>query len=181
MLVKTIVVYRSQTGFTQRYAEWIAEDLGCEAVSLDKNRSFDVGGYDMVVVGGWFHAGGFMGKKWLTRARDAHPQTHFVVFAVGATPAEWSDMVDEALAREFPSPEFDDVMRFYLQGGFVYERLSKPNKLAMRLFFRVQEKNAATDPRAAEALAGMREGFDANDCAAVAPLVSHVCKWDEKE
>lgn len=32
-------------------------------------------------------------------------------------------MVEEALAKELPSPEFDDVERFYLRGGFAYERL----------------------------------------------------------
>ena len=28
--MKSVVVYSSITGFTKKYAEWIAEDLGCE-------------------------------------------------------------------------------------------------------------------------------------------------------
>ena len=130
--MNTVVVYSSQTGFTKKYAEWIAEELGCEAVSLNDEPRFDAEGFDVVVLGGWFHAGGLMGKKWLVRQRAAHPNTRFVVFAVGATPTEWTDMVDEALTRELPSPDFDDVERFYLRGGFAYERLSTPNKLAMK-------------------------------------------------
>ena len=31
-----IVVYTSKTGFTEKYAKWIAEELQCEAVSLKK-------------------------------------------------------------------------------------------------------------------------------------------------
>ena len=147
--MSTVVVYSSQTGFTKRYAEWLAEELGCQAVSLGDEPRFDASGFDVVVLGGWLHAGGLAGKKWLARAREKHLQTRFVVFAVGATPVEWTDMVEEALAKELPSPEFDDVERFYLRGGFAYERLGLPDKLAMKLFFKMQEKNAAADPRTA--------------------------------
>ena len=161
--MSTVVVYSSQTGFTKRYAEWLAEELGCQVVSLGDEPRFDASGFDVVVLGGWLHAGGLAGKKWLARAREKHLQTRFVVFAVGATPVEWTDMVEEALAKELPSPEFDDVERFYLRGGFAYERLGLPDKLAMKLFFKMQEKNAAADPRAAEMLEGMRGGFDGTD------------------
>lgn len=173
-MMKAIVVYASQTGFTKRYAEWIAEELECEAVPVERAGEVDPGAFDVVVFGGWLHAGGLVGRKWLDRARAEHPQARFVAFAVGATPPEWSDMVDEAMAHEFPSPEFDDVERFYLRGGFAYERLSLPNKLGMKLFFKMQEKAAATDPRAAEMLAGMRGGFDGTDRATLAPLLAAV-------
>ena len=33
MLMKTIVIYTSQTGFTKRYAEWIAEATGLTALN----------------------------------------------------------------------------------------------------------------------------------------------------
>lgn len=176
--MKTIVVYASQTGFTRRYAEWIAEELDCDAVPVEQADGIDVGACDVVVFGGWFHAGGLLGKKWLARARAEHPQVRFVAFAVGATPPEWTDMIDEAMTREFPSPEFDGVERFYLRGGFAYERLSLPNKLAMKLFFKMQEKNAAADPRAAEMLEGMRGGFDGTDRAAIAPVAARVRALD---
>ena len=172
--MRAVVVYASQTGFTRRYAEWIAEELGGEAVPVERADGIDAGSYDVVVFGGWLHAGGLVGKKWLARARAAHPRTPFVAFAVGATPPEWAGMVDEAMAREFPSPELDGVERFYLRGGFAYERLSLPNKLAMKMFFKMQEKQAATDPRAAEMLEGMRGGFDGTDRAAIAPVVARV-------
>lgn len=172
--MRAVVVYASQTGFTKRYAEWIAEELECEAVAVEQAGHVDAGAFDVVVFGGWLHAGGLVGKKWLARAHARYPQVRFVAFAVGATPPEWVDMVDEAMAREFPAPEFDAVERFYLRGGFAFERLSVPNKLAMKLFFKMQEKAAAEDPRAAEMLAGMRDGFDATDRAAIEPLVAHV-------
>lgn len=171
--MSTVVAYSSQTGFTRRYAEWIAEELGCEAVSIDDGR-LDAGGFDVVVFGGWFHAASLVGEKWLRRQRAAHPRTKFVAFAVGATPSEWADMVEEGMARAFPSPEYDGMPRFYLRGGFAYERLSVPNKLAMKLFFKMQEKAAESDPLAAEMLGGMRGGFDGTDRAAIEAVVACV-------
>ena len=172
--MKTVVVYASQTGFTKRYAEWIADELGCEAVPVERAGTLDTGAYDAIVFGGWFHAASLKGAKWLEHAHAAHPNTKFVAFAVGATPVAWTDMVDEGLSRAFPSPVFDDVERFYLRGGFAYERLSVPNKLAMKMFFKMQEKQAETDAKAAEMLAGMRGGFDGTDHTAIRPIVECV-------
>lgn len=169
-----IVAYSSQTGFTRCYAAWIAEELGCESVSIDDNPRFDVGSYDVVVFGGWLHAASVVGSKWLKAQYAAHPHTKFVAFLVGATLPEWTDMVDEAITHAFPSPEFDNIARFYLRGGFNYDKLSLPNKAMMRMFFKMQEKNAGQDERAAEMLAGMRGGFDGTDRASIAPLVACV-------
>lgn len=32
--MKTIVIYNSQTGFTKRYAQWIAEETGADCLEL---------------------------------------------------------------------------------------------------------------------------------------------------
>ena len=32
--MKKLVVFKSSTGFTKKYAEWIAEELKCEAKSI---------------------------------------------------------------------------------------------------------------------------------------------------
>jgi len=32
--MKTIVIYNSQTGFTERYAKWIAEETSADCVSF---------------------------------------------------------------------------------------------------------------------------------------------------
>ena len=42
--MNSIVTYKSKTGFTKKYAEWIAEDLGCKAVKLSELK--DASEYD---------------------------------------------------------------------------------------------------------------------------------------
>lgn len=39
--MKTIVIFNSQTGFTERYARWIAESAGAECVELI-SHSYDI-------------------------------------------------------------------------------------------------------------------------------------------
>ena len=44
--MKTVVVYRSKTGYTRKYAEWIAEELGCDI--KENAKLSDITGYDMI-------------------------------------------------------------------------------------------------------------------------------------
>ena len=40
--MKTIVIYTSQTGFTKRYAEWIAEAMGADCFELSVAKKKDL-------------------------------------------------------------------------------------------------------------------------------------------
>lgn len=49
--MKAIVVYKSSTGFTKKYADWIAQALGCEAVALQDAKRIDYSAYDALIFG----------------------------------------------------------------------------------------------------------------------------------
>ena len=53
--MKILVSYKSKTGFTKRYAEWISEEL--EADLTDVKDIKDVSEYDLVIYGGWILGG----------------------------------------------------------------------------------------------------------------------------
>lgn len=55
---KTIVIYKSKYGAAAQYAEWIAEELGCRAVSIDEFKKNDLKNYENVIYGGGVQAGG---------------------------------------------------------------------------------------------------------------------------
>jgi len=53
---KTIVLYNSKTGYTKKYAEWIASELGAE---ISDQRDFNLQRYkefDNIIFGGSLHA-----------------------------------------------------------------------------------------------------------------------------
>jgi menaquinone-dependent protoporphyrinogen IX oxidase len=64
-----IVVYKTKYGSTKEYAEWIAEDLGCEAVAENKMKPAELLKYDAIVFGGCIRMGkiaiaDFINKNW---------------------------------------------------------------------------------------------------------------------
>ena len=64
---RTIVLYTSKYGAAETYARWIAEALGCQAVSLDKFSKKELQGYDTVIYGGGVQAGGVRGLEQFTK------------------------------------------------------------------------------------------------------------------
>ena len=54
--MKTIIIYSSQTGFTERYAKWLADELSAETITLAeaKKKTDDYfNDADAIVYGGW--------------------------------------------------------------------------------------------------------------------------------
>lgn len=172
------IVYCSQTGFTEKYAKWLAEDLRCEAYSYKERGKVDVASLDVLVFCSWFHAAFIKGAKWLKKVMAEHPKLKCVLLATGATPmpgGEWSDeaMIEEAFEQSFPKADFPELPRFYCHGGFDFDRLGAADKVMMRMFFRANEKRV-DDPKVREMLDVMREGFDGTRREYLEPVASYV-------
>lgn len=110
--MKTIVVYQSGTGFTAKYASWIAEQLNCEAKEFKKVKGSELAGYDKVIFGGWIMANMIMG---LSKMKDRLPD---IVFAVGASP-----VTDEVIQTIREQNKLGDTPFFYYEGGINLEKL----------------------------------------------------------
>jgi menaquinone-dependent protoporphyrinogen IX oxidase len=82
---KKVVVYKSKTGFTEKYAHWIADDLHCDAISLEKFSISDIARYDIVIFGGGIHAGKINGIKFINNNLPLLAGKRILVFATGAT------------------------------------------------------------------------------------------------
>ena len=54
--MKKIIVYQSKTGFTKKYAEWMAEVLNCMTVTFKKDMK-NLNEYDLIIFGGGIMAG----------------------------------------------------------------------------------------------------------------------------
>ena len=72
--MKTLVIYTSQTGFTQRYAQWIAGRTNGDLMELKEAGKQEDGffaAYDAIVYGGWFMGGKIVRLNWfLEKAAD---------------------------------------------------------------------------------------------------------------
>jgi menaquinone-dependent protoporphyrinogen IX oxidase len=129
---KTVVVYRSKSGFTKNYAQWLAENLKCDLLEGAKVKVNDLLSYDTIIYGAGMYAVGINGIKLITKNFEKLKDKKLIVFAVGATPVR-EETTQEVRRLNIPAEQFDKIKFFYLRGGFDYSRLSLFNKLLMTM------------------------------------------------
>lgn len=106
--MKILVTYKSKTGFTKKYAEWIAEELGCEAKDIKTITPKNVAEYDLVIHGGWIFGGIISGYK---KIKSFAPK-QLIVFGVGFTPKAKVDL--KKMAEE---NKLGDTPLYCFEGG----------------------------------------------------------------
>lgn len=84
---RTIVIYKSKTGFTEQYAQWIRDELGCEIARYEDRNHINLEDYDTLIFGGGFYAGKIAGLKWFLEQALVLDSRKVVVFGTGASPA----------------------------------------------------------------------------------------------
>lgn len=129
--MKKVVVYQSGTGFTAKYAGWIAERLGCEAKEYKSVNANELTGFDMVIYGGWIMGGMVAGYDKI----KALNLKNVVVFGVGMTVP--SDEVAEKIAEQnqIPRDRF-----FYYEGGYAPQKLGFMKKMMVNMIMKSLEK-----------------------------------------
>ena len=111
---RTVVVYRSISGFTKKYAEWIAEEVKADLFEAKEIRAEKLCAYDLIIFGGSLHAVGINGSKLLKKNLAQLVDKKIVVFAVGASPPK-EGIVDEILKNNFSDEEQENIKLFYLR------------------------------------------------------------------
>lgn len=96
--MKTVVIYNSQTGFTKRYAQWIAEAAGADCLELSAAKKKSMDEYEAIVFGGWACAGSISKINWFKGNIDKWVDKKLITFCVGAGPIE-SPEVEPVLKR----------------------------------------------------------------------------------
>lgn len=130
--IKTIVIYKSRTGFVKKYAEWIAEELAADIFDASKITRNILAAYDNVIYGGSLHAVGINGVKLITKNLGMLKGKKVVVFATGATPPR-EEALSEVINKNFTSEQQKSIRFFYLRGGFDYNKLKLFDKILMTL------------------------------------------------
>lgn len=171
--MKTAVVYKSISGFTKTYAQWIAEDLGADLFAADRVPASVFSDCEVVVFGGSLHAVGINGVKFVNRNFDRFAGKKLVVFAVGASPNK-DGIPEEVLKKNFTAERRGSIAFFYLRGGFDFSKLDAKNKILMTVFkWMLKRKRLKTQDEQ-----GMLEAYDKpadfTDRGSVKPLVEYV-------
>ena len=145
-MLQTVVIYRSTSGFTKKYAEWIAKECNADIYDAKEFSVQQLSDYSTIIFGGSLHAVGINGIKLVKQNLPKLTDKKIVVFAVGASPTK-EGILSEIMGNNFSSNEQGNLKLFYLRGGFDFKKLDFSNKVIMALF-RVRlslKKNKSSD------------------------------------
>ncbi len=173
--MKTVVIYNSQTGFTKRYAQWIAEAAGADCVELSAAKRTNLDAYKAIIFGGWACAGGIRKLSWFKNNIDNWNDKKLITFCVGASPID-SPEIEPFLKQNFTEAEFKKVSVFYFPGGLNYEKMSIPSKLMMKMFVKtLKTKKGKTEKE--QAMAKMiSASYDISDKKYIEPILKYLEK-----
>ena len=174
--MKTLIIYTSQTGFTKKYAQWIAERMHADLLELTEARKkaaefFEA--YQAIAYGGWAMAGTLVKVKWFLDKAAAWKDKRLAVFCVGGSPNDNPDIAI-MLRKLLTDDQRQYIAAFYCQGGFNYEKMNAPSRLAMKLFVgMLKRKKDATE--AEKTMAQMiASSYDISDIKYTDPIVDYL-------
>lgn len=132
--MKAVVVYSSKTGFTKKYAQWIAEDLSLEAYELEESDNLKevLSGVDTLIFGGGLYAIGINGLKKLLNENQAKSINNIFVFCTGLS-LRSEEVQREIFENNLKDVEKNNVRLYYYRGGFDFQKLSLIDQLLMRM------------------------------------------------
>ena len=130
--MKTIVVYKSISGFTKKYAEWIAEELEADLFRVEKIDIDILLKYEIIIYGGSLHAVGISGVKIIKNNLNKLRDKNIIIFTTGASLPNES-IVSEVKDSNFSVEEQKQIQFYYFRGGFDFNKLNLINKILMTL------------------------------------------------
>lgn len=173
--MSTIVIYKTKYGSTKTYADWIAEELGCESVDAKSVKIEDLEKYDTIVYGGGLYAEIINGVILLTKNMDKLEGKKLVVFSTGITPLKYREYYDKMVIEKNFKPEIRDRFKVYnFLGKMILDELSVVHRTALKTLKKIME--GKENPTEMEKL--LVELCDANgdftDKAAIKELIEYV-------
>ena len=164
---KTVIIYKSTTGFAEKYARWLSEELHCDVKSYEKRDGIDLSDYETIIYGGGIYAGSINGLTWFKSKLPELRGKKVIFYATGAKPPDAPE-TKETIAKNFTEEEAAQVKYFYLHSGLAYEKMGFKHRLMMKMFCKILKKS---NPETYQVL---RASFDHTSKESLMPLVEYV-------
>ena len=174
--MKTLIIFTSQTGFTKKYADWLAQKTGGDLMDLKEAQKKDdafFAGYEAIVYGGWVMAASVVKIKWFLNKAASWKGKKLAVFCVGGSPNDNPD-IEVMLKNMMTDEQREYIKAFYCQGGFNYERMNAPSRLAMKMFVSALKKKK--DPTEEEKIMTqmVATSYDISDEKYLEPVIDYL-------
>jgi menaquinone-dependent protoporphyrinogen IX oxidase len=169
--MKTLVIYRSKTGFTRKYAEWIAQELSADISEASKVSASGMTGYDTIIYGGWVCAGAIKGLKLVTGNLERLKDKKVIVFACGLAKPEGEE-ANEVKRKNLTPGHLKRIRYFYFRGGLDMSKMGFFARLIMKMVRKVIEKESR-EPGEKDILDAFESAVDYTDRDNIRELVAY--------
>lgn len=171
--MKTIIIYNSQTGFTKKYAHWIAERACAECVEFNKAKKMNFDNYDAIIFGGWAVAGSINKVNWFKKNVSKWQNKKLIVFCVGASPIE-NPEIDKFIENSFKEEEYKNVKLFYCPGGLDYDKMPAISKTIMKMFIKMLNSKKNKTQADLDQIRIMSSSYDISDIKYIDPIIDYL-------
>lgn len=164
-----LIIYRSKTGFTKKYVDWIVEDVSCSVTPLNKVTREEIDKHDIIIYGAGVHAGLLPGLKKVKNLVNFNDKK-VIIFATGAAPN-----VDEIVKPIIENNLADCISKvdfFYFEAGLNYENMGFFSKGLMRTFSKMLKSKKDKTEEEKEMSERIMTSFDNSKKEYVKPLTS---------
>lgn len=162
-MAKIVIIYKSSTGFTEKYARLLAERLGGTAADFKKAGRIALSDFDTVIFGTRAHAGsidGFTKFRKIFRQKTGTPfllsktaqhasgihAPSCILFVTGAAPETEQDMIQKLWKDNLTEDELACLPHFYMPAGLCYEKMCLIDRIMMKgLSAMIKQKKDKTD------------------------------------
>lgn len=168
--MNAIVVYNSKTGFSEKYAKWIAEDLNIQAVPF-KQALKTLDNYDLIIFGGGVMAGMINGMNKL-KATLAFTSKKIILFATGATQQGSTETIKQFKNTNLTEDEQKTISFYYFQGGINFKGMSFLPKMMLKMMKNMLEKKSVKTEEEENMLKTFASSEDHSNREWIEPLVN---------
>lgn len=153
--MKTIVIYKSKSGYTETYAKWISEGLNCDLKTAKDITGEDLEKYDVIIYGGGLYAVGINGISLIKKNYNLLSNKKIIIWATGSNPGKEEEL-QQVWNYNFNKDQLNSIKTFYLRGGFDYTKLNTVDKVLMNMLkIRLKLKKQRTEDEQ-----GMLDAYD---------------------
>ena len=139
--MKSIIIYGSYYGTTEKYAQEMSQMTGTECVPYEKVD--DINAYDKIIYLGGLYAGGVMGLSKTFKNLAESSDKDIVIITVGlADPTDQTNIqnIRRSMKTQISEAVYENAKIFHLRGGIDYGKLNFKHKTMMSLLYNKVKK-----------------------------------------
>ena len=138
--MNAIVIYKSKYGSTKTYAEWIAQELSCDAIENKNLKVEDILKYDTIIYGGGLYAETIAGVSLITKNFEKLKDKKIIVYTTGITPIECREYYDKLVAeKNFKNDTLDKIKVYNFLGKMLMDELSIVHRNALKALKKIMQ------------------------------------------